>query len=299
MKVAWNPLYCHHLPANHRFPMEKYELLPQQLLHEGTINSEHLFSPGHLTETQILAVHDVTYWSKLKNLQLRPDEIRRSGFPLSKALIIREALIARGTIEAAHFAMDYGVSFNIAGGTHHAGTDFAEGFCLLNDLAIAAQYLVLENLANRVLIIDLDVHHGNGTAEIFRGNLQVVTFSMHGAKNFPLNKPPSDLDVPLEDGTGDGEYLRLLQEHLTGFCKQVKPDFVFYQAGVDVLRSDTLGRLALTLQGCKLRDQLVMQYCRKEGIPLTVVMGGGYSPDINTILEAHANTYRTAKELYF
>ncbi len=299
MKVAWNPKYCHRLPSNHRFPMEKYELLPQQLLHEGTISQDDLFDPGQLLEKDITNVHQPMYWQKVRDLCLSPSEVRRTGFPLSQALVDRETSIAQGTLEASYFALEQGVAFNIAGGTHHAGSDFGEGFCLLNDIAIASQRLLLERLVSRILIIDLDVHQGNGTAEIFSANPQVVTFSMHGAKNFPMKKQKSSLDINLEDGLTDDVYLNLLEHHLLNFCDQISADFVYYQAGVDVLDTDALGRLSLTLNGCRNRDRLVLEFCKNRGIPLVVVMGGGYSPQLNTIVEAHANTYRLAQQLYF
>ncbi len=279
--------------------MEKYQLLPEQLLREGVISNNDLFSPGHLEEVYITAAHHKPYWSKLMKLKLSPQEIRRTGFPLSRQLIERETSIAKGTIEIARFALKYRVAFNIAGGTHHAGWDFGEGFCLLNDIAIAARYLILEKLASKVLVIDLDVHQGNGTADIFQNDPRVVTFSMHGAKNFPYNKSKSDLDVPLADGTEDLQYLDVLHQQLWGFCYDSHPDFVFYQAGVDVLASDNLGRLALTSQGCRQRDKMVLEFCRQNSLPVAVVMGGGYSPKISTIIEAHANTYRLAREMFF
>ena len=299
MKVAWNTQYCHPLPDKHRFPMEKYQLLPQQLLREGIIEEQDIFNPGELSEKHILAVHHHHYWEKLKTLQLTNQEIRRTGFPLSRQLIERETSIARGTVEIALFALQYGVAFNVAGGTHHAGRNYGEGFCLLNDIAIAARYLINQGLAQRILVIDLDVHQGNGTADIFQDDASVITFSMHGAKNFPHKKSHSDRDVPLADGTDDEAYLSILAQQLEEFCHNSAADFVFYQAGVDVLESDALGRLGLTANGCKLRDRMVLEFCRKRSLPVAVVMGGGYSPKIATIIEAHANTYRIARELFY
>ncbi len=298
MKVAWNLNYCYQLPVNHRFPMGKYRLLPQQLVYEGTINRDNLFGPTSLREEHILAVHEATYWHKLKHLTLSPREQRRTGFPLSHALINRETTIAQGTLEASEHALREGIAFNIAGGTHHAGRDFGEGFCLLNDIAIAARYLVSHNLANKILIIDLDVHQGNGTAHIFMDDDNVSTFSMHGAKNFPMEKVRSDLDVALPDHTGDRDYLELLEYHLEEFCHQQNAEVIFYQAGVDVLETDMLGRLSLSMEGCRQRDRLVMEFCRQREIALVVVMGGGYSPKMKTIIEAHANTFRTGYTLY-
>lgn len=295
LKVAWSSIYNHPLPPGHRFPMEKYELLPKQLVHEGTISETEIFNPRKLTEEEILAVHTKGYWNKLKSLDFTRQEERRSGFPISKGLVEREITINGGTLQCSDFALEYGIAMNIAGGTHHAYTDRAEGFCLLNDIAIASRYLLDNNKASKILVVDLDVHQGNGTAEIFQDEPRVFTFSMHGAHNYPLQKEVSDLDVPLEDGTDDETYLKLLRRHLTGLMESVKPDFIFFQSGVDVLKSDKLGRLGMTLEGCRKRDEMVISTATENSIPLVASMGGGYSEDIRIILEAHANTYRIAK----
>jgi len=297
--IAWDPSYDHPLPEGHRFPMAKYELLPEQLLREGTITEANIFIPAPATEAQILACHIPEYWRKLVSLELSPQEIRRTGFPLSEQLVKREVTIAGGTIQASEFARQYGISFNLAGGTHHAFSSRGEGFCLLNDQAMAAFYLLEKGLASRILIIDLDVHQGNGTAEIFREEPRVFTFSMHGGNNYPLHKEKSDLDLPLPDGTDDNAYLGLLRETLPKLFEQVQPHFVFYQAGVDVLATDKLGRLSLTHAGCKARDRLVLEHCQLNRVPVVVCMGGGYSERLTDILEAHANTYQLAQELYF
>jgi acetoin utilization deacetylase AcuC-like enzyme len=235
----------------------------------------------------------------LRDLTLPPREQRRTGFPLSAKLIEREVRIAKGTIDGCHYAKEFGIAFNIAGGTHHAGTNWGEGFCLLNDQAIAANYLLNNKLASSILIIDLDVHQGNGTAQIFENNPKVFAFSMHGANNFPFRKERSDLDLPLPDGTSDEEYLALLKETLPELIDKQQPDFIFYLSGVDVLASDKLGKMALSKAGCKERDQFVFEQCIKSKIPVQVSMGGGYSPNIKDIVEAHCNTYRVANELYF
>ena len=299
LKVAWSEIYNHPLPEGHRFPMEKYDLLPRQLLHEGTIEQENIFRPRKLTEAEILSVHTSSYWQKLVKLDFTRQEERRSGFPITAQLVEREVTINAGTIQCAEFALVHGIAMNIAGGTHHAFSDRAEGFCLLNDIAIAAQYLLDLRKASQVLVVDLDVHQGNGTAEIFKNETRVFTFSMHGAHNYPLQKETSDLDVPLKDGTTDAEYLHKLDLHLKSLLDTVNPDFIFFQSGVDVLATDKLGRLGLSIDGCKSRDQLVIQEAKKAGIPLVASMGGGYSKEIKDILEAHANTYRTAQEIFF
>ncbi len=299
LKIAFDPIYSHPLPEGHRFPMLKYELIPQQLMHEGIINSENIFLPEVLDEAIVLLTHEPHYWAQLRDLTLTSKDQRRIGFPLSAQLVERELRIAKGTIDGCHYACEYGVAFNVAGGTHHAGTNWGEGFCMLNDQAIAANYLLNNKLASSILIVDLDVHQGNGTAQIFENESRVFTFSMHGANNFPSRKERSDLDIPLPDGTGDDEFLSILSSTLPRLITQQQPDFIFYLAGVDVLASDKLGKLALSKEACKARDHFVFEECIKHHIPVQVSMGGGYSADIRVIVDAHCNTYRVANELYF
>ena len=210
LKIAWSSIYSHPLPPGHRFPMDKYTLLPEQLLYEGTVTDENFFAPPPLEAQYITNTHTPDYWRRLSTLQLTPREVRRTGFPLSAGLVHREIVIANGTVLAAHFALEHGVAMNIAGGTHHAFTGHGEGFCLLNDMAIAANYLLDKGLVRKVLVVDLDVHQGNGTHAVFAGDPTVFTFSMHGAKNFPFHKVPGSLDVELADGTGDDYGPRLL-----------------------------------------------------------------------------------------
>ncbi|WP_405200279.1 histone deacetylase [Christiangramia sp. LLG6405-1] len=299
LKIAFHPIYKHPLPEGHRFPMEKYDLLPKQLLHEGTCEDENFFKPDPIDESLILRAHTAVYVERLKNLDLSKKEIRVSGFPLSQELVDREQIIAQGTIDACKYALEYGVSMNIAGGTHHAFSDRAEAFCLLNDQAIAARYLQDQNLAQKILIVDLDVHQGNGTAEIFQNDDSVFTFSMHGKGNYPFRKETSDLDIEIPDGTGDEAYLRQLKEVLPELIERTKPDFIFYLCGVDILETDKLGRLSCTIKGCKERDRFVLQTCHDLQIPVECSMGGGYSKEIKYIIEAHANTYRAAQQIYF
>lgn len=299
LKIAWTEIYAHHLPQNHRFPMEKYNLLPEQLLYEGTVTEESFFAPDSLGTDLILRTHDTGYWDKLRLGKLERQEERRTGFPWSEQLIERERVIMQGTLQGALFALEFGVAMNIAGGTHHAFSNRGEGFCLLNDIAIAANYLLDEGLVRQVLVVDLDVHQGNGTARIFSDEPRVFTFSMHGASNYPMRKEQSDLDVGLPDGTEDHAYLKLLEENLKRLLDQVQPDFVFFQSGVDVLSTDKLGRLGMTLDGCKARDRMVLKECKGNDIPVMAAMGGGYSQKIAHIVEAHANTYRLAQEIYF
>ncbi len=299
LKIAYSTIYKYELPEGHRFPMIKYELLPEQLLYEGTVRESNFFHPAPLDEATILWTHDLAYWEKLKTLALSRKEIRAIGFPLSETLVRRGMHIANGTVQCALYAMQYGVALNVAGGTHHSFTDHGEGFCVLNDIAIAANYLLKKALARKILVVDLDVHQGNGTAQIFESNNNVFTFSMHGTKNYPVRKEKSDLDIGLPDKTGDDAYLKLLGETLPSLLDLVEPDVIFYLSGVDVLATDKLGRLSMSLAGCKERDRMVLQICKDNGIPVAVSMGGGYSERIATIVEAHANTFRLAQEVFF
>ena len=279
--------------------MDKYELLPRQLLHEGTCGPENFFEPEMPDEADIVRAHHPGYLDDLKAGRIPARAMRKVGFPWSPALVERELRIAQGSIAGARYALEFGISMNIAGGTHHAYSDRGEAFCLLNDQAVAAHALLARGLARNILILDLDVHQGNGTAEIFAEEPRVFTFSMHGKANYPFKKEQSDRDVALEKGTGDQAYLALLEHHLSELHRDVNPDFVFYLSGVDVLQTDKLGTLALTLEGCRRRDEMVLEWCRRHGRPVQCSMGGGYSPQLRTIVEAHANTFRLAQRLYF
>ncbi len=297
--IAFHPIFKHPLPEGHRFPMLKYELLPQQLVHEGIAQKNDFFEPEIIPIEPVLRVHTKEYVSDLLQLTLEPKAARKIGFPLSKELVERELRIAQGTIIGAEKAFETKVAFNIAGGTHHAYSNRGEAFCLLNDQAITAQYLLDTRLAKKVLIIDLDVHQGNGTAEIFQKNDNVFTFSTHGKSNYPFKKETSDLDIAFEDNTSDDEFLKTISEIIPKIIEQQKPDFIFYLAGVDILASDKLGKLGCSIDGCKKRDAIVFQNCEHYQIPVQVSMGGGYSPEIKTIIEAHTNTYRVAKDILF
>lgn len=292
-------MFAHSLPEGHRFPMEKYDLLPEQLLYEGTITSENLFAPEPLQQKYILETHNTTYWERLSQLKLTASEIRKTGFPHSPELINREVVIMNGTVQASLFALEFGIGMNVAGGTHHAFTDRGEGFCLLNDIGIAANYLLNHTPIQKILVVDLDVHQGNGTAQIFRHEPRVFTFSMHCGKNYPFHKEKSDLDIPLEDGTDDRTYLRILSKTLPRLIEEQEPAFVFFQSGVDVLATDKLGKLGMSIEGCKERDRLVLELCHRNRLPVTVSMGGGYSKQIAHIVEAHANTFRLAQHIFF
>ncbi len=287
--VAYSENFVLPLPPGHRFPMDKYRELPRRLLGSGLIQSHWLFRNGLISTDRAVRVHTPEYVHRLKNQSLTRQEVRKIGFPLSSALIKREFMLAEATWQCALKAFEYGAAFNIAGGTHHAFADRGEGFCLLNDIAVAAANLRHEQRAERILVVDLDVHQGNGTAAIFAETPEVFTFSMHGAKNYPLQKQFSDLDVALPPDTDDTVYLSSLETHLPQIMADFDPDFVFYLAGVDVLATDKLGKLKLTLEGCARRDAFV--YDQVAHLPCVTVMGGGYSPELNTVVTAHMNTF--------
>lgn len=298
-QLAWSDRYLYYLPEGHRFPITKYELVKQQLLHEGTIEEDHLYDAGLVEEEIILRTHTEDYWQRLKALELSRAEVRKIGLPITEISVNRARNSVAGTVTSAYNALRSGVGMNLAGGTHHAYADHGEGFCALNDIAIAANELLHEKIIKQVLIIDLDVHQGNGTATIFQDEPRVFTFSMHGEKNYPLKKEKSDLDIPLPQGTRDQEYLENVKSHVPRLLEEVRPDIVFYQSGVDILHNDKLGRLSVSKEGCKNRDELVIDYVQNADIPLVITMGGGYSDTLKDLVEAHCNTFRTAIDRYF
>ncbi|MFO0414375.1 MAG: histone deacetylase [Bacteroidota bacterium] len=278
--------------------MLKYELIPEQLIHEGTINKSQLHEPDVLADEIILLTHTKEYLKKLNELGLSAQEQRKIGFTQDERLIKREKIITQGTINCSLAALKTGIAFNVAGGTHHSFADRGEGFCLINDFAVAANYLLREKHASKIVIIDLDVHQGNGTAAIFENNPDVYTFSMHGKHNYPFHKEKSDLDIALPDGTNDAQYLSLLEHSLTRILENEKPDFAFYLSGVDILSTDKFGKLKVSMEGCKQRDKHVFEQLKQRNIPCCVAMGGGYSPDIRMIVEAHCNTFRAATDIF-
>jgi acetoin utilization deacetylase AcuC-like enzyme len=296
--VAFHPVYKYPIPEGHRFPMEKYVLLPQQLIREGIVSEQDFFIPEPVALEYVYAVHQQEYIDQFIQGKLSTQAARRIGFEQTPLLVERELRLVQGTLLGASRALDTGIAFNIAGGTHHAGYDFGEGFCMINDQAVAAQYLLNHTAVKQILIIDLDVHQGNGTANIFQQEPRVYTFSMHGKNNYPFRKEQSDWDIALEDATTDDVYLNHLEHALAKLINEVKPGFIFYQAGVDILQEDKMGRMACTLEGCRERDELVLAIARKHSIPLQCSMGGGYAPQIKTIIEAHTNTYRVAQRMY-
>ncbi len=299
LKIAFHQEYIYELPEGHRFPMIKYELLPQQLLLEGTIQESQFFNPGKLSDDDILLTHTSEYYHKLETISLDAKEIRKIGFPLRKSLVERGKIISNGTYKCALFALENKIAMNIAGGTHHSFADRGEGFCIFNDIAIASNLLLVQNIVQKILIVDLDVHQGNGTANIFENDPRVFTYSMHGEKNYPTKKEKSDLDINLPDKTEDKLYLQTLYNTLPSLIDKVKPDIIFYLSGVDILESDKLGRLSVSILGCKQRDEYVLNQAKINAIPIVCSMGGGYSPDIKQIIEAHSNTFRAAMNMFY
>lgn len=298
-KIAYHTNYTHKVPENHRFPMIKYELLYEQLLLENIAEKTDFFSPDMVEISDTFLAHRQEYVEAFVNLSLTESQARKIGFIQDKELIDRELTLVQGTISGALLAFENKIAFNIAGGTHHAYSDRGEAFCMLNDQAIASTFLLKNKWAKKILIVDLDVHQGNGTAEIFRNNPKIFTFSMHGKNNYPFEKEKSDLDISFDDKTTDNQYLSVLKETLYKLIEKEKPDFIFYQSGVDVLASDKLGKLALSVEGCAERDAIVFEFCQKYQIPIQCSMGGGYSPDLVTIIKAHTNTFRKAKDIFY
>jgi acetoin utilization deacetylase AcuC-like enzyme len=299
LKIAHSPIYRYELPEGHRFPMVKYELIAEQLLYEGTAQPTNFFHPTRLSEEVACWTHTAEYWHKLIEARLTEREQRVIGFPITEKFIERGRHISAGTIQCALYALEYGCAMNTAGGTHHAFADRGEGFCCLNDQSVAANYLLIKDLAQKILIVDLDVHQGNGTASIFEQEPRVFTFSMHGERNYPLRKERSDLDIGLADGMDDAAYLGILRDTLPRLLDEVQPDFVFYLSGVDILDTDKLGRLNISRAGCRERDHFVLDLCHKNRLPVAISMGGGYSPRLTDIVEAHCNTFRVAQEVFF
>jgi len=283
LKIAYSPIYKYELPDGHRFPMEKYELIPEQLLYEGTVTHDNFFHPPALSDDEILLTHTPEFLHKLNTQSLSRKEIRNIGFPMSEQLITRGRHIAMGTLMCAEFAAQYGVAMNIAGGTHHSFADHGEGFCIYNDIAIASNILLQRGTYDKILVVDLDVHQGNGTAKIFENESRVFTWSVHGERNYPTRKEESDLDTALPDGTGDEQYLDAVKSILPELLAKVRPQIVFYLSGVDILASDKLGRLAVSQAGCLERDRFVLETCHDSGIPVAISMGGKLMP-IHSVL---------------
>lgn len=297
MRVCYTPRYYADIGEGHVFPIRKFELVRDRLVAEGTLSPAEIYEPREASVEDVLLVHTDDYVTRLRAGALTPRELRRLGLPWSKALVRRSFLATAGTIEAARSALGEGLGANLAGGTHHAFPDRGEGFCVLNDVAVAVRVLRREGLARRAAVVDLDVHQGNGTAHIFADDPEVFTFSMHGAKNYPLFKLSSTLDVELADGTADEEYLEALARHLPRVFAH-EPEVVFYLGGADPFAGDKLGRLSLSVGGLRRRDEMVLGGCRARGLPVVTVMSGGYAADVNDTVEIHCNTIRAAKSVF-
>lgn len=296
--IFYSPYYYADIGEGHVFPIRKFELVRDKLLAEGTISADELVEPGPVSIADLHLVHTEDYITRLVAGELTAKEMRKLGLPWSQSLVRRSFHAISGTINAARGALAHGISSNLAGGTHHAYPDRGEGFCVLNDVAVAIRVLQSEKLAERFLIIDCDVHQGDGTAFIFMDSPEVFTFSMHGAKNYPLFKQSSSLDIELLDGTGDREYLETL-EHALEHIRLHQPDIIFYLAGADPYENDKLGRLAISIDGLRRRDQMVMDFAWSQNIPIVTTMSGGYAADISDTVEIHCNTIRAAKLVFF
>jgi len=281
------------LPPEHRFPMAKYRLLRERLLAGGTVPPESLVVPDAATDEELLRVHAPEYLERVLTGTLDGAAVRRMGFPWSAQLVERSRRSAGATLTACRAALRDGVAVNLAGGTHHAFRDRGEGYCVFNDAAVAARAMQAEGRATRILIVDCDVHQGDGTASIFHGDSTVVTFSIHGQSNYPFRKQTSDIDVPLPDGTGDAEYLEALSDGLARALPSTAPELAIYVAGADPYRGDRLGRLALTKRGLLARDRLVLDTLARRGVPVTVVMAGGYA-SVEAVVDIHAATVAAA-----
>ncbi len=297
MQVFYTPRYYADIGQGHVFPIRKFELVRERLIAEGTLQPAEIVEPSPATLEDVLLVHTADYVSRLCNGQLTPKEIRRLGLPWSESLVRRSFYAAGGTVAAAHTALDCGYSSNLAGGTHHSFAGRGEGFCVLNDVAIAIRSLRARKLLERAAIVDCDVHQGNGTATIFAGDADTFTFSMHGANNYPLFKAQSTLDVELPDGTSDDGYLESLAQHLPRVFRH-EPEIIFYLAGADPYAGDKLGRLMVSIDGLRERDAYVLRECYDREVPVVTVMSGGYGKDIDDTIEIHCNTIRMVKEVF-
>jgi len=297
-RVFYSPHYYADIGENHVFPIRKFELVRDKLLAEGTLRLNEIAEPQSAQIEDILLVHTEDYITRLRDGALTRQEIRKLGLPWSKALVRRSFTAISGTINAAKYALENGVASNLAGGTHHAFPDRGEGFCVLNDVAVAIRVLQRENLAKRFLIVDCDVHQGNGTAFIFKDEPEVFTFSMHGAKNYPLFKETSNLDLELPDKTSDKEYLETLEQALPRIFLH-NPDMIFYLGGADPFENDKLGRLGLSIEGLLRRDEIVLEFANQHHTPIVTTMSGGYALDINDTVEIHCNTIRAVKKVFY
>lgn len=295
MRAFYSDLFVLPLPEHHRFPMTKYRLLRERLLEERVLDAADLHVPEAVSLDELRLAHDADYVEAVVNGTLAADVQRRIGFPWSPMMVERSRRSAGATLAAARVALDTGrFAANLAGGTHHAFAGRGEGYCVFNDVAIAARVLQRDGAIARAVVVDCDVHQGNGTASIFRGDPSVYTLSFHGEKNFPFRKEISDRDVTFEDGAGDEEYLSALRRHVPEVLDGERPDLVFYLAGADPYEGDRLGRLKMTIAGLRERDRFVLDACQRRHIPVAIAMSGGYAPDVDAIVTIHMNTIREA-----
>ncbi|MEO7675024.1 MAG: histone deacetylase [Pyrinomonadaceae bacterium] len=297
-KLFYSPYYYADIGDGHVFPIRKFELVREKLIGEGTIRPDQIIEPESARTEDLLLVHTEDYITRLIDGRLTAKEIRKLGLPWSQSLVRRSLHAISGTITASQAALHGSISSNLAGGTHHAYPDRGEGFCVLNDVAVAIRVLQREGLVKRFLIVDCDVHQGNGTAFIFKDSPEVFTFSMHGAKNYPLFKEASTLDIELADKTTDAEFLDTLGEAMPRVITH-DPDLIFYLAGADPYEKDKLGRLGLTIYGLRRRDEMVLAFARSHSVPIVTTMSGGYAADIADTVEIHCNTIRAVKKVYF
>lgn len=298
MYALYSDRYVIDLPPTHSFPIRKYRLIRERLLSEGTLGPNDLLEATLAAQEDICRVHTTEYWAQLSTGTLPAEAVRRLGLPWSEALVARSRASVQGTLSAARIAIRELVGINLAGGTHHAFADHGEGYCVLNDIAIAIRALQHDAWMQRMAIIDCDVHQGNGTAAIFADEPDVFTFSIHGANNYPLRKIPGSLDIELPDGTGDDDYLRALEPAVGRILAEFQPGLIFYIAGADPHERDRLGRLRLSHPGLRRRDEFVLGACRDAGVPVAITLGGGYGQSIDDTVEAHCNTVRVARALF-
>ncbi|MCB1882459.1 MAG: histone deacetylase [Geminicoccaceae bacterium] len=295
--IVHHPAYVAPLPPGHRFPMPKFGFLFRLLQAQGLAPAERVFTAAPAPRGWLELAHDPAYVSAVLERRLAPEAERRLGLPLNEALVLRGRCAVAGTVLAGRLALEGGIACNMAGGSHHAHEGFGAGFCLFNDVAVAARLLLAEGAVRRVLVVDLDVHQGDGTATILNGDPGVFTLSIHCRTNFPARKAESSLDVPLDPGTGDAAYLNVVQNLLPSLIETQRPDLVFYNAGVDPHERDRLGRLKLTDAGLMARETLVLDACRRSGTPVACVVGGGYGTDPNEVAARHAVLHRAAAAL--
>lgn len=299
MRVSYSPGYVADMPEGHIFPMKKFSGLHQYLLDKEVLRNSEIIEPSMIEHSSLINVHSQRYVNAIWEGTLDRKEERRMGLPWSKSLAVRSRLAVQGTLNAGLMALQDGIAGNLAGGTHHSMPDLGEGFCVFNDVAVAIKSLQQSKWVNKVLVIDCDVHQGNGTAHIFAEDPSVFTFSIHGAKNYPFKKPPSDLDVGLPDKTGDKEYHKALIGALDSIFNEFEPDLIYYLGGIDPLETDHFGRLSLTLKGLRERERIVIETITQKNLPLVLLLSGGYAPSLEETVVAHAQMYEVAKEMGF